>query len=126
MVPGLLSGQPSQECAARAKELLAQVDLTSKFTSKVSTLSGGQQQRVALARALFNKPQFLLADEPTGSLDVNTGKLIVELLCKFQHEYGMGIIVSTHDVHVAAAMNQIYFLEDGYLVPKPHECNIIL
>jgi len=119
MVPGLLSGQSSAECKDRAQELLVQVDLASKRTSKVSTLSGGQQQRVALARALFNRPQFLLADEPTGSLDFNTGKLIVELLCKFQQEYGMGIIVSTHDMHVASAMNQIYYLEDGYLVLQP-------
>lgn len=115
MVPGLLSGQSSAECKERAQELLEEVGLVSKLTSKVSTLSGGQQQRVALARALFNRPQFLLADEPTGSLDVNTGKLIVELLCKFKKEYGMGIIVSTHDMHVAAAMNQIYDLEDGRL-----------
>ena len=121
MLPGLISGLSSTECKNRAQELLAQVDLASKFTSKVSTLSGGQQQRVALARALFNRPQFLLADEPTGSLDFNTGKLIVELLCKFQQEYGMGIIVSTHDMHVASAMNQIYYLEEGYLVPRSPE-----
>lgn len=116
MLPGLLRGQSSEECKVRAQELLVQVDLASKFLSKVSTLSGGQQQRVALARALFNKPQFLLADEPTGSLDVHTGKLIVELLCEFQKEYDMGIIVSTHDMQVAEAMNQIYCLQEGNLV----------
>lgn len=121
MLPGLISGQSSTECKDQAQELLAEVDLVSKFTSKVSTLSGGQQQRVALARALFNKPQFLLADEPTGSLDFNTGKLIVELLCKFQQEYGMGIIVSTHDMHVASAMNQIYYLEEGCLISRSPE-----
>lgn len=118
MLPGLISGQLLSACKDRAEELLVQVDLANKRTSKVATLSGGQQQRVALARALFNKPQFLLADEPTGSLDFNTGKLIVELLCKFQQEYGMGIIVSTHDMHIARAMNQIYYLENGYLVQK--------
>jgi lipoprotein-releasing system ATP-binding protein len=116
MVPGLLRGQSSAECKDRAQELLVQVDLESKWMSKVSTLSGGQQQRVALARALFNRPQFLLADEPTGSLDVNTGKLIVELLGRFQKEYGMGIIVSTHDMQVAAAMDQMYCLQGGNLV----------
>ena len=88
--------------------------------SKVSTLSGGQQQRVALARALFNRRQFLLADEPTGSLDVNTGKLIVELLDVFQQKYGMGIIVSTHDTQVAAAMDQVYCLQDGNLISSAH------
>jgi lipoprotein-releasing system ATP-binding protein len=120
MVPGLLRGQSSVACKDRAQELLAQVDLTSKCMSKVSTLSGGQQQRVALARALFNRPQFLLADEPTGSLDANTGKLIVELLGTFQKEYGMGIIVSTHDMQVAAAMDQIYCLQDGNLIVSSH------
>jgi lipoprotein-releasing system ATP-binding protein len=115
MLPGLLRGSTSTVCYDRAQQLLHEVDLHTKAMSKVSTLSGGQQQRVALARALLNKPQFLLADEPTGSLDSQTGKLIVELLSQFQREYGMGIIVCTHDMHVASAMNQIYQLRGGTL-----------
>lgn len=116
MVPGLVRGQSSAACKDHAQELLAQVDLAHKCTSKVATLSGGQQQRVALARALFNRPQFLLADEPTGSLDSATGTLIIDLLLRFQKEYNMGIIVSTHDARVASSMHHVYCLQNGYLV----------
>lgn len=126
MVPGLLSGQSSMQCKKHAQELLTLVGLADKSVSKVATLSGGQQQRVALARALFNKPDFLLADEPTGNLDSATSKIIVELLSKFQKEYNMGIIVSTHDLSVATAMDQVYCLQDGLLIPRSREHFIIL
>jgi ABC-type lipoprotein export system ATPase subunit len=115
MMPGIIAGFSEQQCSERAKELLDQMQLSQKKYDKIATLSGGQQQRVALARALFNKPAFLLADEPTGNLDMQTGKLMVELLRTCHKKYNMGIIVSTHDAYVASSMAYTYELKDGTL-----------
>ena len=86
--------------------------------SKPSALSGGQQQRVALARALCNEPVFLLADEPTGNLDIETGKVIIDLLLACQKEWGMGVIVTSHDPYVARTMSEVYQLAGGNLTQK--------
>lgn len=114
-IPGLIAGKDRHFCLERARELLAKVGLADKYTSNVSALSGGQQQRVAIARALFNNPAFLLADEPTGNLDIKTGKTIIDLLIHCHTELQMGIIVSTHDTYVAQAMQEIYVMHDGKL-----------
>jgi putative ABC transport system ATP-binding protein len=81
-------------------------------------LSGGQQQRVALIRALGNEPHFLIADEPTANVDVQTGSKMIELLLKLRKEKNMGIILSTHDTAVASCMDAIYELRKGQLVHK--------
>ncbi|HXW86514.1 MAG TPA: ABC transporter ATP-binding protein [Candidatus Bathyarchaeia archaeon] len=116
MLPGIVAQKNTKECIARAQELLSYINLISKMHEKVGSLSGGQQQRVALARALFNKPAFLIADEPTGNLDETTGKSIIELLRSCKQQWGMGIIVSTHDDYVARAMEQVFELKEGNLV----------
>ena len=118
MIRGLLAGQSFATCKDRALKLLEAVGLAEKAQAKPLSLSGGQQQRVALARALVPKPAFLIADEPTGSLDEHTGREIVELLVSCQKEWGMGIIVSTHDEYVAQAMDTVYQLKDGLLYVK--------
>jgi len=115
MLPGLISGRSKHDCEKRAEQLLHTVDLINKKNSKTGELSGGQQQRVAIARALFNEPAFLIADEPTGNLDLATGKTIIDLLLSCHHEWGMGIIVSSHDDYVAHAMNEVYELSEGTL-----------
>lgn len=115
MLPGLIAGKNRADCMQKAHELLEQVGIASESLRKPGALSGGQQQRVAIARALFNEPIFLLADEPTGNLDIKTGKEIVNVLCVCQQKWGMGIIVSSHDAYVAQAMNQAYQLADGQL-----------
>ena len=115
MLPGLIAGRSKNECEKRAIELLRKVELLQKKDSKVGELSGGQQQRVAIARALFNEPAFLIADEPTGNLDLATGKTIIDLLLSCYHEWGMGIIVSSHDDYVAEKMHEIYTLSCGSL-----------
>lgn len=115
MVPGIIAGIARDICKKRAHDLLEQVGIIEKATDLVGALSGGQQQRVALARALFHKPSFLLADEPTGNLDEQTGYEIVRLLTAYQQEWGMGIIVSTHDLYVAQSMEIRYQLRDGQL-----------
>jgi lipoprotein-releasing system ATP-binding protein len=116
MLPGIIAQKAQGACRSRAQELLNYVDLAHKANEKVGTLSGGQQQRVAIARALFNKPAFLIADEPTGNLDEVTGKSIIALLRSCKQEWGMGIIVSTHDDYVANAMEHIFELKEGKLL----------
>lgn len=118
MVRGLIMGLDTEECNARALELLDAVGISDKALSNPLSLSGGQQQRVALARALFSKPAFLIADEPTGSLDVYTAQGIVQLVLKCQKEWGMGVIVSTHDAFVAQSMETVYQLNNGTLTLK--------
>lgn len=115
MLPGLINGQKKNNCEKRAIELLKKVDLIQKKESKIGELSGGQQQRVAIARALFNEPSFLIADEPTGNLDLATGKSIIDLLLACQQEWGLGIIMSSHDEYVTEKMNEIYNLKEGGL-----------
>lgn len=119
MVPGLIRGLPFIECRSRAQNLLEKVNLYDKREEYPGALSGGQQQRIALARALINKPDFLIADEPTGNLDEQTGRQMVALMVNLQKEWGMGIIVSTHDNYVAHAMSNQYTLEEGILKTNP-------
>ena len=115
MLPGMVAGVSHKECLITAQKLLADVGLAQKADDKPQTLSGGQQQRVALARALFNKPSFLLADEPTGSLDATTGSAIIDLLLHCADQWQMGVIISTHDQSVAEKMGEVYRLQDGVL-----------
>lgn len=102
----------------RGLYLLERVGLIDKAYEYPAALSGGQQQRVALARALFCQPKFLLADEPTGSLDEKTGKLLVDFLLECQKEWKMGMIISSHDPYVADAMQTLYQLQHGTLMPR--------
>ncbi|HSC24648.1 MAG TPA: ABC transporter ATP-binding protein [Candidatus Babeliales bacterium] len=115
MLPGLINGRTKDNCIKKALELLQKVELSHKENSSIRELSGGQQQRVAIARALFNEPSFLIADEPTGNLDVTTGKKIVDLLLECRQEWGMGIIISSHDDYVTKKMHEVYQLSKGSL-----------
>lgn len=118
MFSGLIGGKNQLQCTKKAQQLLQQVGIPDKTHSKPRALSGGQQQRVAIARALFNEPVFLIADEPTGNLDIETGKTIVDLLLQCQQEWKMGIIVSSHDAYVAQTMDEVYTLAGGQLEKK--------
>ena len=115
MIPGMIAGKSYSVCKERALSLLKDVGIEEKALSVPQELSGGQQQRVALARALFNKPKFLLADEPTGNLDIKTGKVIVDLLLSCREKWDMGVIISSHDPYVAQSMDCVYKLEMGEL-----------
>jgi putative ABC transport system ATP-binding protein len=97
----------------RARELLAAVGLTGRERALPSELSGGQQQRVAIARALIGDPMLLLADEPTGNLDSQTGSEIIELLRGLRAERGTTVIVATHDALIASRCDRIVRLLDG-------------
>jgi predicted ABC-type transport system involved in lysophospholipase L1 biosynthesis ATPase subunit len=101
---------------AHAAHLLEQVGLGARLHHRPAELSGGEQQRVAIARALRNDPALLLADEPTGNLDVATGREIIDLLLRLRAERGACLIIVTHDDRVAALGEQRFRLEDGVLV----------
>lgn len=119
-LPGLIAGMSKKQAYHRAHELLDYCGLTDKHDALPSTLSGGQQQRVAIARALFNKPKFLLADEPTGSLDAQNVALIVNLFIRCQQEWNMGLIICSHDEQVYRKTEHVYHLENGVLQTQKH------
>ncbi len=118
MLPGMISMMNVQVARERAGALLDRVGLHEKKESMPASLSIGQQQRVALCRALFNEPAFLLADEPTGALDEKTGRVIIDLLLELQKQFGMGLIISTHDSALANKMDIIYEIVNGNLIKK--------
>lgn len=102
---------------SRARDLLCHMGLEERLDSRLDQLSGGEQQRVALARALVRRPKVLLADEPTGALDVETGQHVMETLEREALESGAALIVITHDPSIAARANRAYRLGDGVLTP---------
>ena len=116
MLPMEFSGVSRKERQKRAKELLDLVRLNeSQQKRRPGKLSGGQQQRVAIARALANHPRVILADEPTGNLDSETGKQIMTLLWQLSREKQVTIILVTHDMELAKRCDKILRLKDGTL-----------
>src|SRR6204780_2896101 len=111
-LPLIYNGTPAEERIERAKEALAQVDLTDRMMHKPNELSGGQRQRVGIARALVNRPSILLADEPTGNLDSVTGEEIMALFARL-HESGNTIILVTHEPDIAARAHRVIRVRDG-------------
>jgi putative ABC transport system ATP-binding protein len=119
MLPMSFDGVAGSERKTRAQDLLNQVGITgAKADRKPGRLSGGEQQRVAIARALANKPALILADEPTGNLDAETGKIIFELLHNLATSQNTTIVVVTHDLSIAGKTDKSFRLADGKLVNK--------
>lgn len=119
MLPMEFAGISKAERKSRAKELLEQVGLDSvKQGRKPTRLSGGEQQRVAIARALSNRPKLILADEPTGNLDSETGKKIFDLLHALSKSENTTIVVVTHDLTIAGKTDKTFKLQDGGLIKK--------
>jgi len=112
-LPMIFAGVPSEEGIEKAIELLTMVGLGDRIQHKPLELSGGQQQRVAIARALANDPAIVLADEPTGNLDLNTGREIINLLKRLNLENGVTIISATHDLKMLDVSDRIFWIRDG-------------
>jgi predicted ABC-type transport system involved in lysophospholipase L1 biosynthesis ATPase subunit len=117
MLPAMAAGGSGRtRMRERAHDLLRQVGLADRATHTPLELSGGEQQRVALARALMNDPGLILADEPTGNLDRNTGAQILDLLFGLAHQRGHALVMVTHSPDVAALCDRTLLLEGGLLV----------
>ena len=112
-LPARLARQNAARTEARARALLERVGLGDRLEHKPFELSGGEQQRVAIARALMNSPELLLADEPTGNLDSQTGEAIIQLLCSLQSEQQTTLLIATHDTRVATRAPRVLELVDG-------------
>jgi putative ABC transport system ATP-binding protein len=116
MLPMTFAGVPDADARQRAEEILVQVGLEGRFDHLPGQLSGGQQQRVAVARALANTPAILLADEPTGNLDLKTGEELIGTLRDLRDRLGVTVITATHDHKMLAASDRVVYLEDGQIV----------
>jgi lipoprotein-releasing system ATP-binding protein len=115
VLPQLVAEKPREEAEARAAELLTALGLGERLYHRPSKLSGGEQQRVAVARALANRPQLVLADEPTGNLDEATAdKVLVQFLQLVRGE-GSAAVVATHNERLAASMDRVVRLHEGLL-----------
>jgi lipoprotein-releasing system ATP-binding protein len=113
MMPALIRRMPKREALVRAEALLTEVGLGNRVSHKPGELSGGEQQRVAIARALILEPEILLADEPTGNLDTETGKKIEEILVTLNKTKGITLIAVTHNQSLANRMSRQIGLRDG-------------
>jgi len=109
----IFKGATKDEAHRRADEVLTEVGLGHRLTHRPDELSGGQQQRVAIARALANEPSIILADEPTGNLDLKTGQDIINLLKGLSVERGVTVITATHDHKMLAISDRIMWIRDG-------------
>jgi len=112
-LPMIFAGLSTDDAQMKGSKLLDRVGLGDRLNHKPSELSGGQQQRVAIARALANNPGIILADEPTGNLDLKTGKEIILLLKEMNDEQGVTIISATHDLKMIDVSDRVVWIRDG-------------
>jgi putative ABC transport system ATP-binding protein len=119
LLPLELKGHVGGSDQERCHDLLSAVDLDSRANSYPDRLSGGERQRVAVARALVHQPDLILADEPTGNLDVETGVAVIELLDRLTRQDGKTLIMATHSRDVVGVADRILTIEHGHLVEPP-------
>ena len=119
-IPAMLAGKSMRESKPGAQALLEELGLGERLTHRPSRLSGGEQQRVALARALINGPGVLLADEPTGNLDKETGEAVIEMMWRLTVERNKGLVIVTHEPSIALRAGRILQLREGKLHPLDH------
>lgn len=116
MFPALIQGVPPARAKAEAENLLERVGLKDRVTHRPGKLSGGEQQRVAVARAVILKPRLLLADEPTGSLDLRIGEEVQDLLFRLNEESNIALIIATHNREFAEKIGRRAELKGGELI----------
>ncbi len=113
LIPALIARIPKRKATEMARDILAKVGLEGRINHRVGELSGGEQQRVAIARALIMRPKLLLADEPTGNLDMVTGEAIIDLLRQLNRDAGLTVVIVTHNLKLANKMSRQMELVDG-------------
>jgi cell division transport system ATP-binding protein len=118
MLPLLVTGSARMDAEKRARAALDKVGLADKATSEPLALSGGEQQRVAIARAIVNRPQIILADEPTANLDRASANRVMDALTAF-HEAGVTCLIATHDEAIMRNADRIIYLDGGRLMKSP-------
>lgn len=118
ILPGLIKKMQRSQCIKRAKEILFVMGLDRQIHHYPSELSGGERQRAALARALFNEPALILADEPTGNIDKENSRHLMELFHKTNKELNQTFVVATHNENLSDNMHRTVFIEDGKIISK--------
>ena len=116
MIPALIGKLPKDEAEKRAKELLEFLGVEHRAEHKPNELSGGERQRVAVARALVNRPDVLLADEPSGSLDSKNKEELNKLFLRLRDELNQTLVVVTHDMEMASISDRVLRMQDGRIV----------
>jgi lipoprotein-releasing system ATP-binding protein len=119
VLPQMIRGLSHREATARSTELLSYLGLKDRLTHRPAELSGGEQQRVAIARAVANAPRILLADEPTGNLDVHTAAHVFATLNQLVRASGLAAIIATHNMDIAAQMDRRVTIREGLVVELP-------
>ncbi len=119
-LPLKIAGMGKSERNRRGMEVLEQLDMADKAKNKATNLSGGQKQRACIARALVNKPTVLFADEPTGNLDTATSEIVEDILFGLHRDYGITLVVVTHDEDLAAKCQRRLMMQDGEIVTEEH------
>jgi putative ABC transport system ATP-binding protein len=117
-LPMRIAGMSKLRAQSRARSLLTTVGLAERVNHKPSELSGGEQQRVAIARSLANNPKIIMGDEPTGNLDSNTGKKVLELLRSLNKKEGYTLIMVSHDPRIREYVNKVINLMDGKIIKE--------
>jgi lipoprotein-releasing system ATP-binding protein len=116
VIPQMIAGKSRSDARVRATALLQRVGLGERLDHRPAKLSGGEQQRVAIARALANNPAIVLADEPTGNLDVHTADQVFKMLAQLVKEDGVAAMIATHNLEIARRMDRSVTIQDGILV----------
>ena len=116
LFPMEIAGVKKKKAIARARELLDVVKLSDKVSAYPATLSGGQKQRVAIARAMANDPSIILADEPTGALDTQTGRMVMDIFHRLHREEGKTIVLITHNTELANETERVITIKDGEIL----------